>query len=79
MMKDMRGYLWEGLNLRDFAVVAIWPQNAKEAVVLMRRRGGALESYPWCIEYRGSGHYFQTLDAAMEYCTDRNFVQEMLV
>ena len=74
-MKKAMEYLWTGLDLGRFAVVAIWPQNARDAVVLMRSRKTS-DPQPWCLEYRGSGYYFGTAGEAMEYCERRGFKME---
>lgn len=76
-MKDLRNYAWAGLDLKRCAVVAIWPQNAREAVILMRARGEPPERYPWSVQWRGNGHYFQTIGGALEYCDSRKFKQEV--
>ena len=64
--------MWAGLELGRFAVVAIWPQNAWDAVVLMHSRKIG-DPLPWCLEYRGSGYYFGTAGEAMNYCERRGF------
>lgn len=72
-------FLWDGLNLKRFAVVAIWPQNKSEAVILMRSRWPADDPTPWCVEYHAGGHYFATVAEAFAYCGDRKFKMEMRV
>lgn len=71
-------YLHDGLNLNRFAVVAVWPQpkETKYAVLLMRSRDKG-DPAPWCVQYRGNGHYFETVQDAFGYCTKRGFRLEM--
>ncbi len=76
-MMDLQKYLHGGFNLKRFAVVAIWPQNKKEAVILFRERGVPPGRRPWSIQWRGNGHYFQMIGEALEYCDKRKFRQEM--
>ena len=78
-MKRLTDYLWDGLNLDRFAVVAIWPQNAREAAILMRSQYPAADPAPWCVEYRGSGRYFKTAGEAMDYSAARGFKMEIPV
>ena len=74
-MKKATEYLWAGLNLGCFAVVAIWPQNTQDAVVLMHSRKIG-DPQPWCVEHRGSGCYFRSAGEAMNYCERRAFKME---
>ncbi len=78
-MKKLTDYLWDGLINDRFAVVAIWTQNTWEAVILMRSRYPANDPAPWCVEYRGSGKYFKTVDEAISYCESRGFKMEIPV
>lgn len=78
-MKKLTDYLWDGLAIDRFAVVAIWPQNVQEAVILMRSRYPVDDPVPWCVEYRGNGKYFRTVDEAISYCESRGFKMEIPV
>lgn len=78
-MKKLTDYLWDGLVSDRFAVVAIWPQNALEAAILMRSRYPANDPVPWCVEYRGGGRYFKTVGEAMDYAAARGFKMEIPV
>lgn len=69
-------YLWDGLNLDRFAVIAIWPQSKEEVVILMRSRWPDDDPAPWCVQYRGNGHYFASAHEALEYCAGRKFKSE---
>lgn len=75
----LKKFLWDDLKLDRFAVVAIWPQNGSEAVILMRSRWPADDPTPWCVAYRGGGHYFATAAEAFAYCENRDFKMEMPV
>ncbi len=75
----LKKFLWDGLNLDRFAVVAIWPQNRSEAVILMWSRWPVDDPAPWCVAYRGASHYFVTLAEAFSYCGDRKFKAEIRV
>ena len=51
--QEQERYLWIGLDLDNFEVVRVLPQNVKEAAIIMRCKHpdwGKL----WCIEHRGS-------------------------
>ena len=71
-------YLHEGLNLKRFAVVAVWPQpdEKKYAALLMRCRDKN-DPVPWCVHYRGNGHYYATAQEAFDYCEERGFRMEL--
>ena len=73
-------YLHKGLNLERFSVVAIWPQpgEKKYAVLLMLSRD-IDDPAPWCVQYRGNGHYFSTVQEAFNYCVERRFRLEATV
>ena len=76
-MKRLETYVWPGLNLDRFAVVAIWPQNTRDAAILMRSRYPANDPAPWCVEYHGGGRYFKTVEEAFAYCEKRKFRMEV--
>ena len=65
------------LNYERFAVIAVWPQNKSEAVILMRSRYPENDPTPWSVQYRGSGYYFPTADEAFEFCKRRRFKTEL--
>lgn len=67
---ELRHYLWTGLDLKRFEVLTIVPETENEAVIVMR--DGMKDSVkPWCVEYRGSGKYFESLELLNEYCKMR--------
>lgn len=76
-MRNLQSYVRADLNTTRFAVVAIWPQNVNEAVILFRERGKPQEMKPWSVQWRGNGHYFQTINEALAYCDSRGFKQEV--
>lgn len=69
--EDLSRYLWKGLNLERYSVVKIIPQNAKDAVIIMFSRDK--DDPHWCLEYRGNGHYFDTVQQMMDYFHSRRF------
>lgn len=54
----MERFLWNGLDLVKYEIRKIIPQNQSDAVVIMQTRMPSDKH--WCLEYRGSGHYFST-------------------
>jgi hypothetical protein len=69
MEKELSRYLWNGLDLDRYEVVDIIPKDAKNAVIIMRHRDP--DDRHWCIEYLGSGHYFDTWDEMIAYYCKR--------
>ena len=64
----------EGYQLayEHFEVTDIIPQDSKFAVIIMHdKRTDAYK--PWCVQYRGSGHYFFTRAELDIYCQGRKF------
>lgn len=72
----LRRFLWKGLDLDRFEIVAIWPQNKTDAVILMRSRWREEDLVPWCVQFRGQGRYFWTAGEAIDYCVGRGFKLE---
>lgn len=70
-MDNLSRYLWKGLNLNRYSVVKILPQNKSHAVIIMRNKDPADDH--WCLEYRGSGHYFGTAEELTAYYRKRKF------
>ena len=71
MNKDLSRYLWEGLNYDRYEVIRIIPQNRDHAVIVMRCRDEG--DHHWCLQYCGSGHYFDTAQQLMDYYRSRKF------
>lgn len=65
----LRRYLWKGLDLERFEVLAIVPQSNGHATVIMHEV--AEGPMPWCVEYRGCGRYFASMEALRDYCQKR--------
>jgi len=65
-------YLWDGLDLEKYDVIRFLPQNAREAVILMKAKFDTPR--PYCVEYRGSGHYFTTFEELTAYCEQRGWL-----
>lgn len=72
-MKDMElaKYLWKGLNLQRYSVVRIIPQDSKYAVIIMLSKDK--HDPHWCLQYKGNGHYFDTIHQLIEYYHSRKF------
>ena len=72
LRKNKRYLYGYRLAYERFEVVGIVPQDSRFAVIVMRdRRSDAVK--PWCVQYRGSGHYFLTRDELDDYCRKRKF------
>jgi hypothetical protein len=69
MEQEPSRYLWNGLDLDRYEVVDIIPKDAKNAVIIMRHLDP--DDRHWCIEYLGSGHYFDTWDEMVAYYCKR--------
>jgi len=55
-----------------FDVIDIIPQNSRAAAIIMRdKRPRSVK--PWCVQYRGNGHYFDTRQELDNYCHRRRF------
>lgn len=65
-------YLWDGLDLDQYDVFSILPQDNMFAAIIMRDKEP--RPYPWVAEFRGSGFYFQTYKQIMDYCKKRNWL-----
>lgn len=69
-------FLYKGLNLDDFDVIDILPQDRHSAVIIMKNK----HSYApkkWCLQYRGNGHYFDTEEELNAYFKERKFKNKM--
>ncbi|MBR3588978.1 MAG: hypothetical protein IKL16_05400 [Clostridia bacterium] len=69
-------YLYKGLNLDDFDVIDILPQDRHSAVIIMKNK----HSYApkkWCLQYRGNRHYFDTEEELNAYFKERKFKNKM--
>lgn len=73
MSKDelIAHYLWKGLNLDMFKVLEILPQSGSDAAIIMKRKKG--KHTPWCVEYKGSGKYFDNEADLEAYIRARKF------
>lgn len=65
-------FLHRGLALDDFDVVEILPQNTHHAVIVMHNKNSEAPT-PWCLQYCGNGHYFETRDELDSYFKKRRF------
>ena len=68
-IKPMERYLWKGLDLALFKVIQITLSGSGNPIVIMRRKEP--DNQPWCLEYRGNGHYFETEAQLKQYYTKR--------
>lgn len=65
-------YLWEGLDLKNFEVIGIHPQTQDRAVIIMYDKR-ADSKKRWCLQFRGSGRYFETAEEALDYFRSRGW------
>lgn len=67
-------HLRKSLNLVSFEVIRVILLDDLNPVVVMRdKRAGSKRR--WCVQYCGSGHYYQTLKAANDYMVTRNWIK----
>jgi hypothetical protein len=60
------------LDYEHLEVIDIIPQDREFAAMIMRdQREDAYK--PWCVQYRGGGHYFFTREELDDYCHSRKF------
>ena len=69
--EDLSRYLWKGLDLKRYSVVRIIPQDNHNAVIIMYSNDK--NDPPWCLEYMGGGHYFDTAQQLMDCYASRKF------
>lgn len=69
-------YLHKGLNLDDFTVVKIIPQDRHFAVIIMKNKDPYAPK-KWCLQYRGNGHYFDTEEELNAYFKERKFKNKL--
>ncbi len=65
-------YLREGLDLVNFDVLEIHPQDKRNAAIIMHDRRENRPT-PWCVEYGGGGHYFDTREELDAYFKRRGW------
>ena len=66
-------YLWKGLDHKRYSVVRIVPQDKEHAVIIMYSND---PSDPhWCLQHKGNGHYFDTVQKLMDYYCSRGFTK----
>lgn len=66
--------LLKNLDLENFEVFHTISLGDSHPVVVMRDKRSEAKA-PWCIQYRGSGYYFQTLNEVIHYCISRKWVK----
>lgn len=71
--RDLSRYLWNGLDTDTYEVIEIRPQDRQNAAIIMRNRN-ASDKYLWCVQFRGGGHYFETHQQVLDYCTSRKWL-----
>ncbi|HHV11299.1 MAG TPA: hypothetical protein GXX75_13600 [Clostridiales bacterium] len=60
------------LDYEHFEVIDIIPQDNELAAIIMHDiRADA--GKPWCVQFRGGGHYFFTREELDDYCHSRKF------
>ena len=65
-------HLLKNLDLENFEVIRIISQEDIYPVIVTRDKRPDSKAH-WCIQYRGSGYYFQTLKEVTDYCIKRNW------
>lgn len=63
--KNLRRYLWTGLDYERYEVIKIIPQTTNFAAIVMKSRNTA--DTTWCLEYCGTGHYFDTYEELQNF------------
>lgn len=68
---NLNRYLWTGLDFNRYSVAEIIPQDRYNAVIIMKSND---KTNPhWCLQYRGGGHYFDTVQQLLNYYNKREF------
>lgn len=67
--KQMKKYIWKGLNPVRFKPLAVVLSGDSPIIIMYETNSDSVK--PWCVEYRGSGRYFATLEELSEYCANR--------
>ena len=71
-------YIPSYLDQKNFDVILIIKPKALHSVYLQKdNRHNAVKLY--CVQYRGSGHYFDTKYEALAYCLKRGWTPEKYV
>ena len=63
--ENLKRYLWSGLDYDRYEVIKIIPQTTNFAAIVMKSRNTI--DTPWCLEYRGTGHYFDTYEELQKF------------
>lgn len=66
---ELPKYIWKGLDFKKYSIISIIPQDSRNVVIVMRSTDPA--DLHWCVEYKGGGHYFDTLEELADYCKKR--------
>ena len=67
-------HLRNSLDLKNFEVIEIISLDDNHPVVVMRDKRSDAKTY-WCTQYKGCGHYFETLKELIDYCITRNWIK----
>ena len=70
--KEYQQQLRQGLDLMNFDLIRILPQKTNVAAVILRSKQPDQKN-PWCVQYLGNGHYFNTYAQAIDYCKKRGW------
>ena len=69
------GRLKRGIDLENFEVKRIISKTTKIPVFIMKdSRADAFN--PWCVQYRGTVHYYRTEEEAYDYCASRRWIKK---
>lgn len=63
--ENLKRYLWSGLDYDRYEVIKIIPQTTNFAAIVMKSRNTI--DTPWCLEYCGTGHYFDTYEELQKF------------
>jgi hypothetical protein len=67
-------HLKKSLDLNNFDVIRIISLGKLHPAVVMRDKRPDAKAY-WCIQYRGSGYYFQRLKEVTHYLIIRSWIK----
>lgn len=63
--ENLKRYLWTGLDYERYEVIKIIPQTMNFTAIVMKSRNTT--DTPWCLEYCGTGHYFDTYEELQSF------------
>ena len=76
MMKIPRS-IKAGLDTEHFDIIRVMSLGHFYPVIVMRDKRAEARDH-WCLQYKGSGHYFKTLRDMASYCTERKWQNPLI-